>query len=131
MYKNNLYLKFALQIFNFPIKFIWLKFLLKSLNNATFEVNSKYLINEFKKKKVKNLKILYSEPIINKSIKKIYNKIKNKIPLRRKGIVMFGDNIYKGSNIFKKIAKKMPFEKFFLYDGKYKKSLRNHRRQSL
>ena len=126
VFSISYYLKFALQIFNFPIKFIWLKFLLKSLNNATFEVNSKYLIKEFKKKKVKNLKILYSEPIINKSIKKIYNKIKNKIPLRRKGIVMFGDNIYKGSNIFKKIAKKMPFEKFFLYDGKYKKSLRKN-----
>ena len=105
---------------------MWLKFLLKNLNNVTFEFNSQYLIKEFKKKKLKNLKILYSEPIINMSVKKMYNKIKNKIPLRRKGIVMFGDNIYKGSNIFKKIAKKMPFEKFFLYDGKYKKKLRKN-----
>lgn len=115
------YLKFFLQKFNYIFKVIWLFFLLKNARDAIFEFNSKYLISKFSGiKNLNRIRFIYSEPIINKNIKNIYKIIKKKIPLKKKGIVMFGDSPYKGSHIFRQIAKKMPNENFFLYDGKYK-----------
>ena len=118
-------LKAILITINTPLKILWKKLMFKPNPKTFFEFNSKYLIKLHKQKYPRLKKITYREPLINwnKASKETKIFLKNR---KKNKIIMFGDNNYKGSYIFKKVAKYFPNENFCIYDSNVKKKYKKN-----
>ena len=99
----------------------WKKELVKCMKKSYIIANSKFIANEVKKLVGKEAEVIYPYVDVEK-LRREYEEVKNENV--QKGIVMVGDNIIKGSDIFRKIAKYFPEERFYLFDRKYKEPLR-------
>ena len=115
------FVKIILSIINFLPRLLW-KYQVFNSKKVEYHFNSKYLIQLFKSKNKLKLKIKFSPPQIDRDIIKKFKVLKkNKI---KKGIVLFGNSNYKGVYIFKKIAKHLEKELFYIFDLNQKKKVR-------
>jgi len=127
-WNNNYYsgvkriLKEIYRIMEYPFYYKWKKDLYEAIKMSKLIANSKFIAKELKKISNKNIEIMYPYIDENKLINNWYkiNKSNEKV---KKGIVLIGDNILKGSDIVKKIAKFLPQETFYIFDRKYVKPL--------
>ena len=107
----NIYL-----ILQSPFKLFWIKDLYFCLNKSKIIANSRYISNlarcTFGKKRIQ---IIYPD-IDFKNLKKEFLLARNSNI--KKGIILIGDHVTKGSLIFRRIAKKMPYLNFYIFDKK-------------
>jgi glycosyltransferase involved in cell wall biosynthesis len=100
----------------------WQKELLQCMKKSHVLANSKFIANEVKKLVGKQAEVIYPYVDIVK-LRREFEEVKNENV--QKGIVMVGDNIIKGSDIFKRIARYFPEEIFYLFDRKYEQPMRD------
>lgn len=106
-------------IFQYPFKYFWVKDLFFCFNKSKIIANSRYIANLTKSITGKKyIQVVYPD-IDFKNLKKEFLLARN--PKITKGIVLIGDHVIKGSLTFRRIAEKMPYLNFYIFDKKYKK----------
>jgi len=101
-----------------PLRMRWQFELMCAIKKSHLIANSNFIARELNKLDPRaNVEIIYSQ-IDKTSLTSEY--IKYQIPADHKGIIAIGDNILKGGDIVRKIAKRIPEEIFYMHDRKYK-----------
>ncbi len=108
-------------IFNFCWQKLWYRDLMKCMKKSQVIALSRFLAKEAEKINNKKTKIIYPKIDLHKLQQRFQNI--DSISEKDRGIVMVGDNRLKGSDIFRKIARHFPEEKFFIFGKQHVKPL--------
>ena len=105
-------------LIEWPLRVIWKQELLKAIRKSRLIANSRFIAQELTKiAPTAKVDVIY--PQINEGkLKTSFNYHRNQVTY--KGIVAVGDNVLKGGDLVKKVAKLMPNENFYLFDRRYR-----------
>lgn len=100
-----------------PLEKLWLNELNRAIKKSHLIANSKFIAKELRKLAPQSdVEIIYSQIDASKLLEEFNRHQKSEIP---KGLVLIGDNVLKGGDITRKIAKRLPNEIFYLFDRRY------------
>lgn len=116
-------LKHLLTLLELPFYCYWKKGLRRSLNRAdAIIVNSNFIKNEIQKfGEVGNVIVKYPQ-IDYEELKRTYGR--NRFLHANRGLVLIGNNAYKGADLFRKLSKEFPDLSFYIIDRECKEKIR-------
>ena len=116
------FLKSIYVLWDLPFYYGWKKELKQCLDKAELHANSNFIARHLRAMSGKEITVTHPMVPVDALKKKfmLLNK-ESSVKMEEKGIIMIGNNIIKGSDIFFKLARSFLSEHFYIFDRVYKK----------